>query len=360
MSGIINRRIERFQSKLQQRVNLADDEIARLNNYYASVMAEITDAKDQLARLNRISDQQTQKLTGTSKKEIAEHNAEIATLKAKHEQTIIELQEAHVRQIMDFQRDFEATLKQVDKWADSCVEQKTASINAQLERTNVALDKTKQTLASTSTLTKDTEMQAATQSLEYETDRIQRLEEKLKQKNQDRLDMLMGLKMRLNECIATLEETENNHSNEMSSYIYKLDAVDKKYEERMNKEAEKHEKEQFALKRQLEALKRKIASYQTQMEKMSIRAREQISSIEQESSQVLASVRISSANAITSISSEVTDVMASTKSLQQTEKLLAEKENELLRARTDNESLKREIARLHHEALIKERRAARK
>ncbi|OHS99635.1 hypothetical protein TRFO_33869 [Tritrichomonas foetus] len=359
MAVTMNRRIERFQNKLQQRLNLADDEIVRLNSYYSSILAEITDTNDQLNRYRRISEQQSQKLTGNTKKEIAEHQAEIASMKALHEKAMLELQEKHAREILDFQHDFETTLKEVDKWAESCLEQKTVAIDAQIDRTSVALDKTKQTLSITNSINQSKEMNASLHSLEYEADRIQRLEEKLKQRNQDRLDLLLSLKARLAECIQALEETDNNHANEMNGYIFKLEQIDKRYEERMNKEVEKHEKDQFNLRRQLDALKRKIASYQNQMERISQKAREQITTIEQNNSQLMASVHISSANAITTISSENIDIISSNKNLEQVERILSQKENDLLRARTENESLKREIARLRHEALIKERRAAR-
>lgn len=359
MSTTTNRRIERFQNKLQQRINLADDEIARLNDYYGSVLAEITKANDQLDRFLRLSEQKSQNMTGNSKKEIAEHNAAIASMNAQHAKDLIELQEKHSREILSLQRDFEDTLKEVDRWAQSCIEQKTFAIDQQLGKTTIAIDQTKQSLAMSSNEVQNDSVVGTQQQLEYETDRIRRLEEKLKTRNQERLDTLLALKSRLAECTQVLEEVDQNHTNAMNNYVYKLESTDKRYEERVQKEAEKHEKELFAYQRQLENLKRKINSYQNQIERTSIRSREKIASVEQNSVQIMTSVHISSANAITTISTETTDINNANKNLEQAELALAQKENELLQARTENESLKREIARLRHEALIKERRASR-
>lgn len=308
MSSAINRRIERFQSKLQQRLNLADDEIARLNDYYSSVLSEITNSNDQLDRFRRLSEQKSQNVNGNSKKEIAEHNTEIASMNAQHAKDLIELQEKHSREILNLQHDFEETLKEVDRWAQSCIEAKTFSIDQQLDRTTVAIDKTKQSLSMSSHAAQNDEVVGTQQQLEYETDRIRRLEEKLKERNQERLETLLGLKTRLSECTQVLEEIEQNHSNAMSNYVYKLESADKRYEERIQKEAEKHEKELFSYRRQLDNLKRKISSYQSQIEKSNIKAREKIASVEQNSVQILTSVHISSANAVTTISSETTDI----------------------------------------------------
>lgn len=359
MSSAVNRRIERFQNKLQQRINLADDEIARLNDYYASVLAEIANTTDQLDRFQRQSEQKSQNMTGSSKKEIAEHNAAIASMNAQHAKDLIEIQEKHSQEIMSLQRDFEDTLKEVDKWAQSCIEQKTFSIDQDIGKTTIKIDQTKQSLAMSTSEVQNDEVNGTQQQLDYETDRIRRLEEKLKTRNQERLETLLALKSRLSECTQVLEEVDQSHSNAMNNYIYKLESTDKRYEERIQKEAEKHEKELFGYQRQLENLKRKISSYQNQIERTSIRGREKIASVEQNSVQILTSVHITSVNAQTTISNELTNIDKANEDLSKKERELADLENELLQKRTKNESLKREIARLRHEALIKERRASR-
>ena len=81
--------------------------------------------------------------------------------------------------------------------------------------------------------------------------------------------------------------------------------------------------------------------------------------VEQNSVQILTSVHITSVNAQTTISNELTNIDKANEDLSKKERELADLENELLQKRTKNESLKREIARLRHEALIKERRASR-
>lgn len=356
MSNAINRRIERFQTKLQQRLNLADDEIARLNAYYSSVLAEITSATDQLERYRRIGQQNIQKIDGDSKKDIAQRNADIALINSQHAKVLINLQEQHSQQIMQLQREFEETLKSVDKWAESCVFQKTQSINQQLDRTQAAIDRTKQTLTlSTNSIQRD-ETNSLGPQLDYEVDRIRRLEDKLKEMNQDRLDTLLSLKSRLLDSMTVLEDVDQGHANRMKDYGQKLEEIDRKYDETLKEEAEKHEKEMFTYTNQLNGLKRKVNNYQNQIEKSTNRTRERIATIEQANEEIKSSIRIVSTNTVNSTVNESVDINGATKSLQHTQYSLAQKNNELLQARTENESLKREIARLRHEALIKERR----
>jgi hypothetical protein len=48
MNALLDRQMEQFQHRVQQKINLADDEIQRFSNHRSLIKTEIFDVTDQL------------------------------------------------------------------------------------------------------------------------------------------------------------------------------------------------------------------------------------------------------------------------------------------------------------------------
>jgi hypothetical protein len=216
MTATMDRRIQRFQFKVQQRLNLADEELARLAAYHRSLAAEIAGATDQLRIFTNQTTQSQEQSSGKEKKQQSERDAIMAQLRADHVQRISEIEQGHADEITECQQDFQKVIEQLNAWSQQQVAKASADVEADLGRTASAIERERTDIRNMEDPNKSAEAECARQSLEFETNRIQGLEEKVKQLSQERLDRLNLLKDRLADSLNILEELERVHAKKWS------------------------------------------------------------------------------------------------------------------------------------------------
>ena len=348
MSNVLDRRIEHFQHKVQQNITLADDEIQRLSQDLQTLQGEIVEVKDQISKVNTQLNQAEQASKGKIQRKIAKGQLKVANVKIKNENIIKEIVEKHRIDMNALQNDYQNSLAQLEVWAAKRETQRTAALDAALKQITEQTNQTRSTMTTIERTAVD-DAGAEMEDLQtIENNRLTRLERLVKAKNNERLNSLLAAKARLSDCVTTLEEMERNHSLTMSSYQGKLSSLDANYEQVVKRMQETCSREVETLKRKLLEIQRKDESMRDMIDKIQHNQKRQMFSAVREGEDLRLQMQTVCSEPVY-IASEDEEHRQQSIMYEKLKKKLADRENQLIKARTENESMKREICRLQHE-----------
>ena len=355
----MDRRIDRFQSKVQVNINLANDEIERLSQDLLILQGEVDSVKDQLNRTNIQLDQVGQAATGIQNREKAENKMKIARQKIKNETQINEIVQNHKAKVAEIQRDYQESLDKLGIWAEKKEAQKLAPLEEQLNLINEKRKKYEFTINSASETIMDNAGKEtdAVQSIEFA--RIASLQNSIKQKNGERLQLLNRAKDRLAECVERLDTMETNHKLEINSLQSQLNSLDESYQMRERLFNERSENEILRLKSKYKKVRGNEEIIKDAIDKVERNQKKQMMSAVMEGEDLKHAMEIYQSRSIGSENNSNSfneDNSQSELEYLRLKKLLEKRENELIKSRTENESLKRELARLKHELAFKKKR----
>jgi chromosome segregation ATPase len=357
MNAVLERQMEQFQSRVQQKINLADDELERLSNYLASVKSEIAEAKDQINRLSTKNTQLTQELTGRDRRSQANTEALINRLRADHHRVMQDLQERHSEEVTALHQSYEEAIAELEQRSIQKITAKTAPIDEMLDQAQSQLGKLQETMGTADrALEKDALGDiAALQELEHAQHR--RLESVIQTRNEERLESLLQAKTRLSDCVRTLEEMERNHTSRMASFKSRLDQMDVNYNEKLKRNSDAHARTCDTLNRRKGELETRARLLEKTIKKIGRHHRKQVEKAAREGERLKTSLAsVEAKNKLTKEESE--KVQGWTGKAQELKRRLDERENALGQARNDNDAMKRELARLQHQASLARRKAA--
>jgi chromosome segregation ATPase len=162
----------------------------------------------------------------------------------------------------------------------------------------------------------------------------------------------------LSESIATLEELEMDHAKKMDGFHSETLSRDRQYKAKMQRANEEHKSTVQALTAKYEGLAKKRGALERSLIKIEETSRAERDRVERETAHfrkevdtVLEESKCDDAQRKAS-----SEVVSLSQTLEKAEGLLSQRENELLKLRTESENLKREIGRLRHEKEIAARR----
>lgn len=374
MSSTFEKRIERLQNKIQVKINLANDEIDRLRSDYAILQGQIVEVVDQLNKLTNYMTQIKHIQLGVNRRKQVSIDTMISKLKKEYNLQLQQIESSHTQQINDLTKDYENSIKEIGKNSDIIIEKQIEPINKAIEDTKADLQKIKyeykaitsgnQSYISNSSINSSMDAEFRS-SHESEVESIRKLEKQIQKQNQERLNSILQGKTKLQECVETIDEMEKNHNTEMENYKAKLDALDQMYQDKIRIRSEKHHKTIEKLTRKLSEYNDKINSIQNTIQKVQNHHKSQIdkalaegdslsSQISEKARQYSASfsginINISKSKTDINYSNDYSDTNDESNRLIKLKERLEKSENELYKARTENESLKREVARLKHE-----------
>ena len=354
MSNVLDRRIEHFQHKVQQNITLADDEIQRLAQDLQALQGEISEVKDQLGRVNVQLNQSEQAAKGKYQRELAKSRLKVSQVKIQNENRIKEIIEKHRVDMEALQNDYQNSLAQLSVWATKREQQRTAQLDIAMKQIEDQTNDMKNTISTVERTAVDAAGAEVEELQKIEYSRMSRLERSVKAKNEERLAALLSAKARLSDCVATLEEMERNHSLTMSSYQGKLNALDSNYQQRVKRMQELSAREIENLKRKLQETKRRDESMRDQIDQIQHNQKRQMFSAVREGEELR--IQMQSVGAEAAQANEDEEKAAQQMMYDKLKKKLADRENQLIKARTENESMKRELSRLQHEARKKNMR----
>lgn len=355
---VFERRMEQFRTKVQQHINLADDEISRLTSYLSTIKGDILEANDKLNRLQLRLIQTSQEQSGTSKRQQAALNTKISRIKAAYNKRLQEMNAEHAEETSKLQKNFQKAIDEIHGTLKAKVEQETAPTNELIKQTKAKLQAMQNTFGVSDKIRDDDALEDIKSIQEVEISQQKQLEKAIQKRTQERLDSLLQAKSRLADCVATIDEMERNHETQMNSYKLKLEALDAQYQNKVKRENERQTKSIEALKRKLSESEKRNFSLQRTIHKIEHHHKMQLDATVREGDNLQYSIKTQEVQ--TQIQLKENDKLKNLMGkLQLLKNKLETRENELINERTDNESLKREINRLKHESQIAKRRQAR-
>jgi chromosome segregation ATPase len=349
MTGFLDRQMEQFQHRVQQKITLADDEIQRLSTHLSMLQTDIFDTKDQLNRTQLKTAQLSQEVSGREKVIRAHTETILAKMRTDHHIQMQEVQAKQNQEISALHQSFNEMVSELERVSVQAIAKKTSAIDHLLEQTQSRYSQL-QAKVSGSDSELDLETARDLESLQsIEMSRQERLEAQLQSRNEERLQSLLQAKSRLSDCVVALEEMEHNHKCRMATFKSQLDAMDTAYTEKVTRAKERQQ-------RLVDTLTRREAQYTERARSLEriIRKIQRHHTIQVETAVAQGETLQKDVVAADATSQAIADQKARIDSWEakkdQLRKRLEAGENELTQARMDNETMKREIARLQYEA----------
>jgi chromosome segregation ATPase len=351
MSALFDRQIEQFQHRVQQKINLADDEIQRLSNHLSTIKAHILDAKDQVNRTKTRVLQARQEVNGREQSYQIHTEAAIARLRTEHHALMLELQQKQSQELDSIHHTFDETLASLEQSTLAKISKRTGPIDELLAATQSQFKHLKDGTGKTANELEREAQQDIESLQQLEFTRQERLEAMIQNRNQERLQSLLQAKGKLSDCVTTLEEMERNHSSRMGTFRTRLEAMERSFNEKVKRATETQERTVAGLNRRQEEYEKRAKSIAKTIDRIEKHHRVQIDAAVHEAETLQADVLKSEAQT-QAMTEQTTKIQSWREKSEELKKQLEAKVNELGQTRGNNETMKREIARLQHEARL--------
>lgn len=347
--------IQKLQYELQKKMNLADDHIQGNTNYLNELQAMIVETSEKIKKVDYQIEQRKQIAIGKDKRQKANHNMQIAILKAKYEASIRELEQTNQNEIDALNQDFQSTLQQIQKIAPKKVQDKIQPLEIEIRKVQDLISKKNDETHRVEQLIEPESENDLEERHEMEFERIRKIEQRLQDKDQERLNSLLQCRQQLYECVHTLEEMEQTHNVTMDNFKDQLAEMDEKYVQDIKTETDNHKKEAAQIKQKIREVQQLLKSLTKSYHRTERNHKDQFSYLSTQTQgleQQLMTIRKQEAMQRAG-DDEIGQASSKFHSLR---KELIERERILGQMRSDNELMKREIARINHEMKISKRR----
>ena len=347
MNKAVDRAVEFCQYRLQQAINLCDDEIERLSKRLTFYKTEILELKQKIAGTEKdiaecqsIRDAQERKLdTGIQ--------IRLARVRTEQHQRIQDQQKRNAEEVEKLQQSFEETLAGLRQTEEEKLATQTAAIESEISRLN---SKSTQHQSEIDTLlaTRAEMEQERDDYVEESSDAIiADLQHLLQIRNDERLANLAQSKAKLSQCIDAIEGMERTHTIRVQELQKQLNTIDKAHEENVEVIKSQQQTKMQQLNAHLADREKNLEALTNASRKLEKENQAQLRQTLNEldrmkfrpTSQEPMEPTESQKNTLAKLQSEIAELQ---KSLKSSEDKLDEK-------RRENESLKREIGRLKHE-----------
>ena len=355
MTVTMDRQMSKFQARVQQELILKDDEIERLKSDITQTNAEIVQIEDQINIEKQRNDQANAKKTGNIRKQKASIETIKARLNAAHAEKLQRITEEQSNLIDEIHHEFETKLAQIEQYSDTVIAQKTKPVTDEIKKTKEQIEKLKQKITDQEKKGHSDTEDEIMENQEIEISRVQRLENALKDKNKERFDSLIAAKAQLSQCVSTLEESEKEHRVNIDNLLQRLRQLDDKYDDRIKRMKDVHEREIEPLKRRKAEVEKRLQTTMRAMDSADAQHRRTLGGILSQGDALKLEYQSVCSRSVQQ-QAEDDKARATNSKFESLQKQLAEKEQILAEQRSANESMKREVMRLRHEARVAKRR----
>ena len=114
MDRVYERRIDQLRRKIQQKITLADDEIARLSSDLLNIQGKIVSTKDRYHNTEQKCKQLKQEILGAEKKEKATVSLIETNKKKKHIKKNRQIQELHAERMKNLQESYKCSIQELE------------------------------------------------------------------------------------------------------------------------------------------------------------------------------------------------------------------------------------------------------
>jgi chromosome segregation ATPase len=353
----LDRRLEQFQAKVQQKITLADDEITRCQEYLDQLRAKIAESEDQIRRFQLSIQQREDEKGGSKRRKVAANHAQAAAMNRDHQAAIAEAL-AHFQQEDNALRaNFDAQFAEMERYIQVKADERSGGVQDKMTQIGAMIAKLREKLTQSANAVDTASQVEIEASLRLEFDRIEALERHLQSQNSDRLANLVQERTQLSQCVRTLEEMEQKHQGEMANLKQRLDVQDRKYREKLRAITENHARQRDSVARKVQDAETRAGQARKSLKRVERHFKREIGVVGADN-EALQREFADFTTAEMNRRREESELLEAEAQLKQASSELQKREDVLRKIRAQAQATRREVARIKHEAVLAKRRAA--
>ena len=210
-----DRYVQKIQFRIQELIDLKDDEIDRLAKQLTEYQRVIMEKQDALKRLQYTLDIKSSEINGMDRKTYAEGQSLIAKKVSDHHERMMDLQDQYQNEVKAIQYEFETTLKRFHKFSQEQFEEQEDGFNREVADAVQELNEARQALAEAMDESTIPENSAIARAAEVDANHISRLQKIVMEKNEERKVGLYRSREQLQEIVSMLDEMSRKHEAEV-------------------------------------------------------------------------------------------------------------------------------------------------
>ena len=240
-SPLFDRKVKYVQFRIQEAISLRDDEIDRMGKRLNQYKTLILEAKEKIQSLSLKIKEESEAKLGERKRRNAELNVSVARVKAAHHQSLQDLQRSQANEIEMIQEEFEDALKTLKESSSVRFTNRTAVVDNEISKVKAQI----QTYRNEKAKVEKQSLVQTEAETENQFDRlnlgvIEQLQQLIQQRNNERFESLRQSKVRLAQCVDTIENMSRKHTIQVADLQNQLKELDESYEDSYRRLEDKH------------------------------------------------------------------------------------------------------------------------
>lgn len=227
--NILDRQIQAFQFRIQQTLDLRDEEIERLALLLNTTKSQILEARETLKDLDRQIREAEENNSGNAKRRKTEAGTSIARMNRAHHQTVKDIQDQQAREIAELQASFEAEIGRVAS-GDGRNEQENQRLDEEMERVRAQTRDYRDEAARVQEQEAARQMEMVDGLQGADNEVIEELQYIVEQRNTERFENLRQSRDKLKHCIDTLDSMARSHASDLGERQRRLREIEARYE----------------------------------------------------------------------------------------------------------------------------------
>lgn len=346
----LERQINLFQFKLQQALDLRDEEIDRLEETLDNYKIHIMELKRRIVETDQRIDFAKEQRFYDDNKINTELESSIANMEAHHHEFIQDLHNAQNEEIEELQTGFALLLAQSSQQCEKKLQKKINRINDEINETKDEIRSIRNSIDIIDNTTEEEVSDEILEQIENQNQIISKLTHTIEVKNQERLEGLKTSKEKLQTCLQAIDQMDKEHIEEIQDLKEDIYEIDKSYKSQVNKLKQRQQDDLIKLKIELKSSqdsnRKLLHAVKKMQENHSRQLRENKYELETMKMRYSAPVfRNENVFMNSDESKEIQEIKSKFRS-KRTE--VINKERTLEQARSENEELKRHLGKLRH------------
>ena len=348
-----DRQVAAFQFKIQQSLNLHDEEIERLSVHLAKTKAKILQAKEQLGNLNREIAETVESKTGMRKRSKASVYEYIARINVGHNHHIQEIQNQQRERIEGLQRHFENEMDRLTGYSSQKLNEKTAALNKKIVRMRNHIKEYEETAVAMQSqdVERDLEVSGDVYSVDHGV--IDELQTIIEQRYIERSENLRSSKAKLQKCVDALDVMTQSHSKDVKTRQDHLRDIEENYHVTLNQMQEAQQFKIAMLKGHLDKARMRTNTLLRAAHYLEHKNQKQLKEVVRDLEIMNAKSQLRKDQSLIK-ESDFAKITELGKKVEKARQIRDEKEDKLHKVRRNNGELKKEVWRLRHEVRFKD------
>ena len=225
-----DRYVQKIQFRIQELIDLKDDEIDRLAKQLTEYQRVIREKQDALRRLEYTLDIKSSEINGMDRKTYAEGQSLIAKKVSDHHERMMDLQDQYQNEVKAIQYEFETTLKRFHKFSQEQFEEQEDGFNKEVADAVQELNEVRQALAEAMDESTILENSTMAHTAEVDANHISRLQKIVMEKNEERKVGLYRSREQLQTLVSFLDEMDREHQSKVEVLRNRIDEDYRQYQ----------------------------------------------------------------------------------------------------------------------------------